>query len=74
MNTIFPNEFLVTLEEDPQIFHRQLFAYAVCKSYEQGHISVEQGAQILGCDPWEFYHILSENSDPGHDQPDSPII
>jgi predicted HTH domain antitoxin len=74
VNTVFPNEFLVTLEEDPQIFQRQLFAYAVCKLYEQGRISVEQGAQILGCDPWEFYHILSENSYAGPDQSEHSII
>ena len=34
--------------------------YTLGPLYEQGRISSGLGAQILGCDRWEFYRLLSE--------------
>ena len=34
--------------------------YTLGSLYEQGWISSGLGAQILSCDRWEFYRLLSE--------------
>ena len=34
--------------------------YTLGLLYKQGRISSGLGAQVLGCDRWEFYRLLSE--------------
>jgi hypothetical protein len=43
------------------------------KLYEMGRISGGFGAQILGCDRWEFYRLLSENGFAVIDYPDDEL-
>lgn len=57
----FPEELLVALKTDEETFRRQALIYTVGKLYETGRISGGLGAQMLGCDRWEFYRLLSEN-------------
>ena len=57
----FPEELLVASREDRAKFTRQVMIYTLGHLYEQGKISSGLGAEILGCDRWEFFHILSEN-------------
>jgi hypothetical protein len=61
MEVIFPNELLTSLQEDPEGFHQKVLHYRLCKLYEMGEISGDSGAEILGCDPWDFYRLLSKN-------------
>ncbi len=57
----FPDELLVSSKEDREQFSRQVMIYTLGHLYEQGKISSGLGAQVLGCDRWDFYRILSEN-------------
>jgi len=57
----FPEELLVATKEDRSKFTRQVMIYTLGHLYEQGKISSGLGAEILGCDRWKFFLILSEN-------------
>lgn len=57
----FPEELLVALKTDEKTFRRQALIYTLGKLYETGRISGGLGTQILGCDRWEFYRLLTEN-------------
>ena len=56
----FPQSLLVASREDSQQFQRRVMLYTLGPLYEQGRISSGLGAQILGCDRWEFYRLISE--------------
>lgn len=58
----FPDKLLVALKENQEQFQRKVFVYTLGKLFEAGRISGGLGVQILGCDLWEFYRLLSENS------------
>lgn len=57
----FPDELLVASKEDREQFSRQVMIFTLGHLYEQGKISSGLGSQVLGCDRWDFYRILSEN-------------
>jgi len=61
VNVVFPEELLIALKVDPETFRKKALVYTLGKLYETGQISGGLGAQILGCDRWEFYRLLSEN-------------
>ena len=73
MEIVFPNELLVALKEEPESFRRKVLLYTLGKLYEMGRISGGFGAQILGCDRWEFYRLLSENGFAAIDYPDEEL-
>ena len=56
----FPDALLVASKEDLEQFRRRVLVYTLGPLYEQGKISSGLGAQILGCDRWEFYTLLSQ--------------
>lgn len=55
----FPQALLVASREDPLQFQQRVMIHTLGPLYEQGRISSGLGAQILGCDRWEFYRLLS---------------
>lgn len=57
----FPDAVLVASKEDLQQFRRRVLLYTLGPLYEQGKISSGLGAQVLGCDQWEFYRLLSQH-------------
>jgi hypothetical protein len=57
----FPEELVVALREEPQIFSRQAMIYTLGHLYALGRISAGLGAQVLGCDRRLFYALLSEH-------------
>ncbi|MFN8492566.1 MAG: UPF0175 family protein [Caldilineaceae bacterium] len=57
----FPQQLLVAAKEDRQTFERHVMIYTLGHLYDQGKISAGFGAQILGCDRWEFYRLLVEH-------------
>ena len=61
VSVTFPDELLVASKEDREQFARQVMIYTLGHLYVQGKISSGLGAAVLGCDRWEFYHILSNN-------------
>lgn len=73
MEVAFPNELLVALKEEPEGFRQTVLIYTLGKLYELGRISGGFGAQILGCDRWEFYRLLSENGFAVIDYPDHEL-
>jgi predicted HTH domain antitoxin len=56
----FPQALLVASREDYQQFQQRVMIQTLGSLYEQGKISSGLGAQVLGCDRWEFYRLLSE--------------
>ena len=56
----FPDALLVASKEDLAQFRRRVLVYTLGPLYEQGKISSGLGAQVLGCDRWEFYTLLSQ--------------
>jgi predicted HTH domain antitoxin len=56
----FPQVLLVASKEDPAQFRRRVLIYTLGPLYEQGRISSGLGAQVMGCDRWEFYRLLTE--------------
>lgn len=60
LTVTFPEELLVAAREDRHQFTRRVMIYTLGHLYEQGKISSGIGAQVLGCDKWQFYHLLSE--------------
>ncbi|MCB0192811.1 MAG: UPF0175 family protein [Anaerolineae bacterium] len=73
MDVTFPNELLIALKEDPESFRRKVLIYTLGKLYETGQISGGFGAQLLNCDRWEFYRLLSENGFAVIDYPDDEL-
>lgn len=61
MEVTFPNELLIALREEPEGFRQTVLIYTLGKLYETGRISGGFAAQILGCDRYDFYRVLSEN-------------
>ncbi len=70
----FPEELLVALKTDEKTFRRQALIYTLGKLYETGRISGRLGAQILGCDRWEFYRLLTENGFFVIDYPEEELL
>jgi predicted HTH domain antitoxin len=60
VSVVFPDELLVASKEDHEQFTRRVMIYTLGRLYEEGKISSALGAEILGCDRWEFYRLLSE--------------
>lgn len=56
----FPQALLVASREDAKQFQQRVMVHTLGPLYEQGRISSGLGAQILQCDRWEFYRLLSE--------------
>ena len=56
----FPDSLLVASNEDLVRFRRRVLLYTLGPLYEQGKISSGLGAQVVGCDRWEFYSLLSQ--------------
>ncbi|MFH1906136.1 MAG: UPF0175 family protein [Chloroflexota bacterium] len=61
VQVLFPEELLVASREDQDVFSRKVVIYTLGHLYKQGKISSGIGAQVLGCDRYEFYRLLSEN-------------
>jgi predicted HTH domain antitoxin len=59
----FPQALLVASREDSQQFQQRMIQ-TLGSLYEQGKISSGLGAQVLGCNRWEFYRLLSEHGFP----------
>jgi len=60
----FPDTLLVASRERPDTFARLVMIYTVGHLFVQGKISGGVGAQVLGCDLWEFYRLMSEHEFP----------
>ncbi len=73
VEVVFPAELLVALKEDPESFRKKALVYTLGKLYELGRISSGLGAQILGCDRWEFYRLLSESGFAVIDYPEEEL-
>ncbi len=73
VTVVFPGELLIALKEDRETFKKQALIYTLGKLYEAGRISAGLGAQILGCDRWEFYRLLSESGFSVIDYPDEEL-
>ena len=56
----FPDSVLVAAREDPVHFQRRVLVQTLGSLYAQGKLSSGLGAQVLGCDRWEFYRLLTE--------------
>lgn len=74
VNVVFPEELLVAVKEDREQFMHQVMIYTLGHLYEQGKISSGLGAKVLGCDRWEFYHLLSENGFAVIDYPADELV
>jgi predicted HTH domain antitoxin len=57
----FPHALLVASKEDPEQFRRRVLLSTLGSLYQQGKISSGLGAQVLGCDRWEFYFLLRQH-------------
>ena len=57
----FPQALLVASREDAPQFQQRVMIQTLGSLYEQGKISSGLGAQVLGCNRWEFYRLLSEH-------------
>lgn len=60
----FPNAVLVAAREDRAQFERRVLVSTLGSLYAQGRMSSGLAAQVLGCDRWEFYRLLTENGIP----------
>ena len=58
----FPQALLVASREDAPQFQKRVMIQTLGSLYAQGKISSGLGAQVLGCNRWEFYQLLSEHS------------
>ncbi|MGC8780715.1 MAG: UPF0175 family protein [Anaerolineae bacterium] len=56
----FPDSVLVAAKEDPVHFQRRVLVQTLGSLYAQGKLSSGLAAQVLGCDRWEFYRLLTE--------------
>lgn len=57
----FPETLLVAAKEDADQFRRRVLVQTLGSLYVQGKISSGLGMQLLECDRWEFYRLLTEN-------------
>lgn len=57
----FPDAVLVAAREDRTQFERRVLVQTLGSLYAEGRISAGLGAQVLGCDRWEFYRLLTEH-------------
>jgi predicted HTH domain antitoxin len=57
----FPEALLVAVKEDAAQFRRRVLVQTLGSLYVQGKISAGLGMQLLACDRWEFYRLLTEN-------------
>ncbi|MCS7281930.1 MAG: UPF0175 family protein [Anaerolineae bacterium] len=73
VEVVFPDELLIALKADRETFRRSALLYTLGKLYESGRISAGLGAQVLGCDLWEFYRLLSENGFAVIDYPEEEL-
>ncbi|SHK08640.1 UPF0175 family protein [Rhodothermus profundi] len=73
VEVVFPLELLVALKEDREAFQKKVLIYTLGKLYEEGKISGGLGAQILGCDRWEFYRLLSTHGFSVIDYPEEEL-
>lgn len=60
----FPNAVLVAARENRAQFERRVLVSTLGSLYAQGRMSSGLAAQVLGCDRWEFYRLLTENGIP----------
>jgi len=56
----FPEALLVAAREDAPQFRRRVLVQTLGSLYVQGKISSGLGMQLLECDRWEFYRLLTE--------------
>jgi predicted HTH domain antitoxin len=56
----FPDSVLVAAREDPAHFQRRVLIQTLGSLYAQGKLSSGLAVQVLGCDRWEFYRLLTE--------------
>ncbi len=56
----FPSSVLIAAREDPVHFQRRVLVQTLGSLYAQGKLSSGLAAQVLGCDRWEFYRLLTE--------------
>lgn len=61
INVAFPEELLIAAREEKETFSRQVMIYPLGHLYQEGKISAGIGAQVLGCDKYTFYALLSDN-------------
>jgi len=61
INVTFPEELLIAAREEKATFSRKVMIYTLGHFYQDGKISAGIGAQILGCDKYTFYTLLSEH-------------
>lgn len=61
VSVTFPQALLVASKEEPDQFRRRVLLSTLGSLYQQGKISAGFGAQMLGCDRWEFYRLLSQH-------------
>jgi len=57
----FPQDLLIASKEDSRQFKRRVLLQTLGSLYAEGKISAGIAAQVLGCDKWEFYRLLSES-------------
>ncbi len=57
----FPEALLVAAKEDAAQFRRRVLVQTLGSLYAQGKISAGLGMQLLDCDRWEFYRLLTEH-------------
>ena len=69
----FPDHLLTTLEREPDSFRQQTLIAVLGTLYQAGYISGGIGAQIMGCNRWEFYERLSEQGFAAIDYPDEEL-
>lgn len=60
INVTFPEELLIAAREEKETFSRKVIIYTLGHLYQEGKISAGIGAQVLGCDKFTFYTLLSE--------------
>ena len=60
INVTFPEELLIAAREEKETFSRKVIIYTLGHLYQEGKISAGIGAQVLGCDKYTFYTLLSE--------------
>lgn len=68
-----PDELLIAIKEDRNVFKKKALIYVLGKLYESGKISGGLGARALECSKIEFYRILSENGFNIIDYPDDEL-
>ncbi len=57
----FPEDLLIASKEDSEQFRRRVLIQTLGSLYSEGKISAGIAANILECDRWEFYRLLSQH-------------